>query len=734
MDRHKLLAVDIALLGITVVTVGGVALAYHNPAKLVLSVWSCGGNYHGLAEFVRHFEQRHNCRVHYTAAPVEFLLERAVFTSDQPDILVGRSGPGWLALGKVGKIERGPTFFAADPYVILVAPGNPCNVRDLADLGRPGLRVVISRHAMRPKGKCAAHLMEAASQKFHPGLVERWENNAGELGEFKCGRELTDPIISGQADAAIAYLSVAMYPGARGKVETVAVDPRYIKAMTACKATVGQCICILRGSRNPDLASSFHDELVGEYGRHVLEQHGYLHITSPAVEPYKFLLRGVQVPARMPAWQVHLADRLAASGVHREALRRYLTAIHGFGPGAHDAYCRYRVGELLADQGQPARAVAQWRLLLRQFPRPSPQEYSNRAFDLVEVGPEVTSAPEKYWVSLAKQRLAQAAASGVAETGDALPAWVPTARMALPVVTEGDPGKNGTREFALAQDLFLAGDYEFAIRSYLKVLVLCYPSRHMPAASYGLGLCQWMRGDFGRAQRQWQQTLHDFPGTEAAHDAAVALAALPDGQTGQKTAALAPLPAWQPAYDTWPERGMTYGVALYEQGLPRFAFKEMVKLIQGEYGPTSLKPRARYQAGLAALGFGRPGAAALEWRLCLRDYPNSPWARRSEAALKALITAGQLTKGGLANPLPAPPRKSKPNCRQRLNIANEFFDAGLIDDEETVLEYLKALTVTRASPGGYDQTVVPQAEARLAQCLRRRTSAAARPDHRRPVE
>lgn len=724
MGKHKLLVADIALLGITAITVGGLALAYHNPAKPALSLWSCGGNYHGLVDFARQFEQRHNCRVHYTAAPVEYLLERAVFGPDQPDVLVGRSGPGWLALSKLGKLERGPTFFAADPYVILVAPGNPCNIRDLVDLGRPGLRIVSSPDAMRPKGKCAGHLMEAADRKFHPGLLERWENNAVGRG-LKCGRELTDPIIRGQADAAIGYLSLSMYAGARGRVETVAIDPKYIKAMTACKATVGQCVGILRGSRNPDLANSFHDELLGEYGREVLEQHGYVHITSPAVRPYQFLLRGIQVPPRMPPWQVHLADRLAAGGLHREALRRYLTVIHIFGPGPHDAYCRYRVGELLADQGQVHKAVAQWRQVLREFPRPSPQEYNNRALSLLAVGPEVTTEPETYWVARAKERLAEVAASSLAEPPDTLPSWVPAARLSVPVVTEGDPGKNGTREFALAQDLFLAGDYEFAIRSYLKVLVLNYPSRYMPAASYSLGLCHWMRGDFARAQQQWRQTLQDFPGTEAARDAEVALTALPEGVAGREPAAPSPFPPWQPAYDTWPDRGMTYGVALYAHGLPQFAFKEMVKLIQGEYGATSLKPRARYQAGLAVREYGRLDAAARQWRLCLRDYPHSPWARRSEASLKAMVTAGQLTPEALRTPLPARPSSSKPECRRRLNIANEFFDAGLVDDEETALEYLKVLTVTRASPGGYDEAVVPQAEARLAQCLRRRASVVA---------
>ncbi|MBU0606326.1 MAG: substrate-binding domain-containing protein, partial [Armatimonadetes bacterium] len=364
MSRQKLLAVDISFFAAVALVIAGLAIAYHNPFKRELVVWSCGGNYDGLLAFAQQFEKRHGCRVHYTAAPVEYLLERAVFGTTQPDILVGRAGPGWVALEKVGKVERGPSFFAADPYVIFVASGNPLNIRSLADLGRPGVRVAGARHAMRPKGKCAAHIMEVASRKFHPGLDERWENNMGALGELKCGRGLTEPVMTGRADAAIGYMSVASYPSVRGRVETVAIHPEYIKPMTSCKATVGQCICVLRGNRHSDLAHRFHDELVGEIGRPTLEQYGYIHISSPAIKPYRFLLREVQVPRRMPPWQVYLADCLAADGIHREALRRYLTVIHVFGPGEHDAYCQYRVGELLAEQGRVAEAAAQWRRLL----------------------------------------------------------------------------------------------------------------------------------------------------------------------------------------------------------------------------------------------------------------------------------------------------------------------------------------------------------------------------------
>ena len=78
MSRRNPLALDLALLPAVLLAVGGLALAYNNPLKRTLVVWSCGGNFHGLQAFAREFERRHDCRVRYTAAPVEYLLARGL--------------------------------------------------------------------------------------------------------------------------------------------------------------------------------------------------------------------------------------------------------------------------------------------------------------------------------------------------------------------------------------------------------------------------------------------------------------------------------------------------------------------------------------------------------------------------------------------------------------------------------------------------------------------------------
>jgi ABC-type molybdate transport system substrate-binding protein/tetratricopeptide (TPR) repeat protein len=716
-DR-RLRWLDAGLIVAAALAIGGIYLSSARPGVATLTLWSCGGNYDSLSAFARGFEQRHQCRVCYTAAPVQFLLEQVAFRGGQPDLIVGRAGPGWAALDKLGKLAEGPDFFAADPYVIITPPGNPASIQSIRDLGRPGVRIAYSPHAMRPKGKCPAHLIGMVASKFFPGLDERWENNA--VVRPRCGRQLPELIVEGRADAAVVARSMTAYAGVRDSgIEIVPIEPKHLDAMRVCRATIGQCVGVLKGARQPDLARQFRDEMLGDVGRQVFEEYGYLHISSPEVERYRPFIK-IGVPKRMPPWQVVLGDRLAELGIEREAIRRYLKVIHTFGPNEYEAYSRDRVGELLLAGGNTSAAARQWRRLVRDFPRPGPQEYASPVFEVVSGGPKLALKSEQEYVVMARHALRTAAEA--AEPCDEL---LVDSSTEPPSVMDGDPPANGKREFALAEDLFLTGDYEFATRDYLKVLHLCYPSRYRADASFKVGVCAHMRLHNDLAAEQWRWTAEQFPNTEAAARASAALEQLAQANKDAE-GLLCPveMPAWQPAYDTWPERGMTYGMALYEHRLPLFALKEMLKLIHDVYKPSKLKAEARYRGGICAFEAGHPRAAILEWRICHRDYPDNTWARQSAKAIERARAWPELSaeqteqvERSLGTPLPSIPKPDKPSCWQRYNLGEELLQVEILDEGQAALEFLKALTVTHASKGKYDESVVDLAKKHLEAAL-----------------
>jgi len=112
MSRRTLSWIDATIILAVAVIVGGFYVAHVRPGVTTLVVWSCGGNYHSLNAFSKRFEERHDCRVRYTAAPIQYLLEQVAFGDSHPDILVGRAGPGWAALEKLGKLAEARTSLA----------------------------------------------------------------------------------------------------------------------------------------------------------------------------------------------------------------------------------------------------------------------------------------------------------------------------------------------------------------------------------------------------------------------------------------------------------------------------------------------------------------------------------------------------------------------------------------------------------------------------------------------
>ena len=77
MSGQRIARIGAAIILASVAVVVALGLAWYAPWKPVLVVWSCGGNYEILTEYAGWFEREHNCRVRYTAAPVQYLLELA---------------------------------------------------------------------------------------------------------------------------------------------------------------------------------------------------------------------------------------------------------------------------------------------------------------------------------------------------------------------------------------------------------------------------------------------------------------------------------------------------------------------------------------------------------------------------------------------------------------------------------------------------------------------------------
>lgn len=622
-----------------------------------LVVWSCGGNYELLSDYIPAFEAQTGVHVTYTAAPVQYLLERAIDGPERPDVIVGRGGPGWIALERKGLLDGSPSFFAVDPLVIAVSPSARDAIHSVMDLGRPGVRVAASSDAMRPKGKVIGLFMASVDDAEAPGLVERWANNT--IEPEHCGRFLLTPLLEGRADAAVAPRSITTHPEARNRLGVVPIPAKLMLGMSTGRASLPQCAGALAASSDLAAARAFVAGLSAPGNGEFLERHGYVPVGSEEGHAFEPALT-LSVPRDMAGWQVRLAQLLRKHGATGSAIRRYWTATNLFGPSAHDGRAMCELADLLIAEGREGAARAVLERVVAELQRKQPNEFTGEAPSVGGVIPGVERLPDEEWEQAARQRL-----TSLAPTAPVAAGW--------PRVLESDPPKNGKRTFALAECLANTGTPDDGVKDYLKVCTLNYPSAFMDAAEVALD----------RASSHAPETVAN--------------------------AEAVPMPEWPYCYATHWERGMTFGMRLYGMGRYLEAFKEMAKLCAGEYGLDADLPQARYRAGVAALALGERKAAARQWGICAALHPASPWAGRASEALRG---------AGLSAPRDLPskdePRKESPQIR--LAIAEDLFLSGFVTSDDTMLEYLKVLTVARPRDGEGAE-ILARATCRMGQCL-----------------
>lgn len=700
MDRKMVRRLDAALIVAGLVVVAVLFMAATKPGRPVLTVWSCGSNYESMTDMGRRFEEKLNCRVRYTAAPVGYLLELAIQSKTPPDVIVGRGGPGWEALRQEGELARGPVFFALDPYVMITPLGNPADIQSIEDVGREGVRVAASPWAMRPRGKCPAHLMFCVSLQFFPGLEERWESNT--TVPMKCGRKLAEPVVAGQVDVAIVPRCMTSWEGVKGKVDVVPIATEHLLALKKCRATIPQCCGIMTRARNPELANEFVDEILHGLGPELFPEHGYIPITAREAELLKSFMQ-VFIPKDSVGWQVDVAKGLSEDGAHHSALRRWLQIASFFAPGHYQARSRFRAGEVLMTLGQEELARVQWQRLVDEFPRPGKLEWESTVLNVGKPVPGVERLPEAHWVEEGKKALASLGASGSVDAEQAR--WLSEFPIPHIPIKEGDPDKNGLRAMELGKDEIEAGHYVGATRDLLKVISLSYHSKHMPEARFWIGVVSHLRGLDAVAAKDWRALIAAHGESEWAHAATRALALLGEGASdaGGGPATSVDMPPWEPAYMTHGERGMTYGMMLWEHDLPLYCFKEMVKTLHGIYKkPGPLWAMARYRAGVCCLALGKPEAAHSQWTLLQRCWPTSRWVKRASEAKGTLPDDRRrdlpfVAKYATPEAIEDLKKPAKGGWVKRYRMAEEFLGAGVLEGDQCLLEYWKVMTVTDPS-------------------------------------
>ncbi|WP_425464674.1 molybdate ABC transporter substrate-binding protein [Nocardia yunnanensis] len=155
---------------------------------------------------------------------------------------------------KGGRIKDQPTTFATNTLTIVTPPGNPAHIAALADLSKPGLRLVVCAPQV-PCGAAAKKVTTDANVAITP------------VSEESSVTDVLAKVTTGQADAGLVYVTDAASAGA--KVQTVNFPE-------SAKAVNSYPIAAVADSKNSGAAKDFVALVTGPDGRKILQQNGFV--------------------------------------------------------------------------------------------------------------------------------------------------------------------------------------------------------------------------------------------------------------------------------------------------------------------------------------------------------------------------------------------------------------------------------------------------------------------------
>ena len=169
------------------------------------------------------------------------------------DVFASADSANMQKLAARGLVEA-PVTFARNKLEIAVAPGNPANITGLADLTRPGVRVVLEATGV-PAGDYTRQVLAARSLALTPRSLETDVKSA------------LAKVTSGEADATVVYVTDVAAAGSRVSGVTIP---------DADQPAISYPIAVVKTTKHRAAALAFVDSAVTGEVQKTLEAAGFL--------------------------------------------------------------------------------------------------------------------------------------------------------------------------------------------------------------------------------------------------------------------------------------------------------------------------------------------------------------------------------------------------------------------------------------------------------------------------
>lgn len=167
-----------------------------------------------------------------------------------------------------GRVEGGaPRIFVTNRLVVIYPQDNPAGLTQLADLTRPGLKLVLAAPEV-PVGRYARDFLDKAMADASLGSHYKDDVLKNVVSYEENVKAVLTKVVLGEADAGIVYASDVTGDGA-GRVGRIDIPD-------ALNTIAAYPIAVVSDSAHPDLAAAFVELVLSPRGQDVLVEHGFI--------------------------------------------------------------------------------------------------------------------------------------------------------------------------------------------------------------------------------------------------------------------------------------------------------------------------------------------------------------------------------------------------------------------------------------------------------------------------
>ena len=265
MTRRRTLALAVACGALLAAACGSPAASQEGAVAGEVTVFAASSLSEAFSEMGVAFEARHSdarAVFNFAGTPT---LRTQLEQGARADVFASANEPQMELAVEAAVVRGGPAVFATNQLVV-IAPVERAAVASLADLGAPGVKLVLAL-ALVPAGAYARDALGRmdASGEFGGGFEERALGNL--VSEETNVRQVAAKVALGEADAGIVYRT-DVTPDIAGRVRVIVIP-------SAFNVEAAYPFALVADAPNPNGGEAFMDFVLSDEGRAILEAHGF---------------------------------------------------------------------------------------------------------------------------------------------------------------------------------------------------------------------------------------------------------------------------------------------------------------------------------------------------------------------------------------------------------------------------------------------------------------------------